>query len=495
MGKGDLGPTLEAAVWDKTRGFVTEPIRTDADSGGFEILRVNEHQRAQGCGIVRAKYSKTCKISCSSRAIRRPFEPISSSCASRRSWSSSPPIRIPEPPPTRTRPGSIRHNSNRRRSGRRSFLRMSHRETHLEDHPDPRHLCREHRFIFLALSNLRTQMGTKRIENLVVNGGRISGAIPVWKKVRTASAVSVSLSRPPGPDVEFQHRLSRLAARKHGRTTSVRRLPTHCETSTDRDQSRRSAPALPPQRPCDRHRRPRRYALRNPGIASPGNPATESPARARVLHHGILIADAHPSPAEPAASSCRRSRSPLPPAETSALHRWRRSGSRCPAAPGWMRCSPSCPGSATAAPANPVPPTGRRAAWLGSRDGNRPCARGAELRPQRLSAAWFATFSLQHDRVDGGGRAVDHRRRLAVEQSACAPSRLVATLRRAVQREQMLVEMAPAPNPSMVRISPGATAARDLRSCDARSRPGTEARGAGGGDGCHRHDFWSGSRR
>jgi peptidyl-prolyl cis-trans isomerase SurA len=46
MGKGELGPALEEAVWDKARGFVTEPIKTDAGGGGFEILRVNEHQKA-----------------------------------------------------------------------------------------------------------------------------------------------------------------------------------------------------------------------------------------------------------------------------------------------------------------------------------------------------------------------------------------------------------------------------------------------------------------
>jgi peptidyl-prolyl cis-trans isomerase SurA len=46
MQKGDLGPALEAAVWDKARGFVTDPIPTDAEGGGFEILRVNDHQKA-----------------------------------------------------------------------------------------------------------------------------------------------------------------------------------------------------------------------------------------------------------------------------------------------------------------------------------------------------------------------------------------------------------------------------------------------------------------
>src|ERR1700734_575345 len=39
--KGDLPPALEAAVWDKGRGFVTDPIRTGSEGGGFEILRVN----------------------------------------------------------------------------------------------------------------------------------------------------------------------------------------------------------------------------------------------------------------------------------------------------------------------------------------------------------------------------------------------------------------------------------------------------------------------
>jgi peptidyl-prolyl cis-trans isomerase SurA len=46
MSKGDMDPALESAVWDKARGFVTDPIRTGADGGGWEILRVNEHQKA-----------------------------------------------------------------------------------------------------------------------------------------------------------------------------------------------------------------------------------------------------------------------------------------------------------------------------------------------------------------------------------------------------------------------------------------------------------------
>jgi peptidyl-prolyl cis-trans isomerase SurA len=38
-----MPPELEALVWDKARGFVTDPIKF---TNGFEILRVNEHQKA-----------------------------------------------------------------------------------------------------------------------------------------------------------------------------------------------------------------------------------------------------------------------------------------------------------------------------------------------------------------------------------------------------------------------------------------------------------------
>jgi len=38
--KGDLSSEIEAAVWDKTKGYVADPIRVPA---GFEILRVDEH--------------------------------------------------------------------------------------------------------------------------------------------------------------------------------------------------------------------------------------------------------------------------------------------------------------------------------------------------------------------------------------------------------------------------------------------------------------------
>jgi peptidyl-prolyl cis-trans isomerase SurA len=38
-----MPPELEALVWDKAKGFVTDPIKFD---DGYEILRVNEHQKA-----------------------------------------------------------------------------------------------------------------------------------------------------------------------------------------------------------------------------------------------------------------------------------------------------------------------------------------------------------------------------------------------------------------------------------------------------------------
>jgi parvulin-like peptidyl-prolyl isomerase len=38
-----MPPELEALVWDKAKGFVTDPIKFD---DGYEILRVNEHQTA-----------------------------------------------------------------------------------------------------------------------------------------------------------------------------------------------------------------------------------------------------------------------------------------------------------------------------------------------------------------------------------------------------------------------------------------------------------------
>ncbi|HEY1754377.1 MAG TPA: peptidylprolyl isomerase [Bryobacteraceae bacterium] len=44
--KGDMPPALEAAVWDKARGFVTDPIRRTDPPEGWEILRVNDHQKA-----------------------------------------------------------------------------------------------------------------------------------------------------------------------------------------------------------------------------------------------------------------------------------------------------------------------------------------------------------------------------------------------------------------------------------------------------------------
>ena len=41
--KGDLDTTLEKAVWDKPRGYITDPLKVPA---GFLILRVEEHYKA-----------------------------------------------------------------------------------------------------------------------------------------------------------------------------------------------------------------------------------------------------------------------------------------------------------------------------------------------------------------------------------------------------------------------------------------------------------------
>jgi peptidyl-prolyl cis-trans isomerase SurA len=40
--KGDLEPSLEAAVWDKPKGFVTQPIKLP---NGFDIFRVDDHTK------------------------------------------------------------------------------------------------------------------------------------------------------------------------------------------------------------------------------------------------------------------------------------------------------------------------------------------------------------------------------------------------------------------------------------------------------------------
>jgi len=46
--KGDLAPNIEAAVWDKERGYVTDPIQIN---GGLLILRVDEHYKAGLAGF------------------------------------------------------------------------------------------------------------------------------------------------------------------------------------------------------------------------------------------------------------------------------------------------------------------------------------------------------------------------------------------------------------------------------------------------------------
>jgi len=46
--KGDLAPNIEAAIWDKERGYVTDPIPIN---GGLLILRVDEHYKAGLAGF------------------------------------------------------------------------------------------------------------------------------------------------------------------------------------------------------------------------------------------------------------------------------------------------------------------------------------------------------------------------------------------------------------------------------------------------------------
>jgi peptidyl-prolyl cis-trans isomerase SurA len=41
--KGQLDPQIESAVWDQARGYVTDPIKL---KNGFEILKVDDHQKA-----------------------------------------------------------------------------------------------------------------------------------------------------------------------------------------------------------------------------------------------------------------------------------------------------------------------------------------------------------------------------------------------------------------------------------------------------------------
>jgi hypothetical protein len=40
--KGDLRPDMEKEVWDKSKGYVSDPIKVDA---GYLILRVDEHYK------------------------------------------------------------------------------------------------------------------------------------------------------------------------------------------------------------------------------------------------------------------------------------------------------------------------------------------------------------------------------------------------------------------------------------------------------------------
>src|SRR5580698_2219718 len=45
FGKEDLRPELVTAIWNQSRGYVTDPIKVE-NPGGFSIFRVEEHQKA-----------------------------------------------------------------------------------------------------------------------------------------------------------------------------------------------------------------------------------------------------------------------------------------------------------------------------------------------------------------------------------------------------------------------------------------------------------------
>ena len=45
FGKEDLRPELVTAIWNQSRGYVTDPIKVE-NPNGFAIFRVEEHQKA-----------------------------------------------------------------------------------------------------------------------------------------------------------------------------------------------------------------------------------------------------------------------------------------------------------------------------------------------------------------------------------------------------------------------------------------------------------------
>ena len=57
--KGDLNKLMEDQVWEKPKGYVTDPIKID---NGFEILRVEEHQKAGQADVAEVENEITDKI-------------------------------------------------------------------------------------------------------------------------------------------------------------------------------------------------------------------------------------------------------------------------------------------------------------------------------------------------------------------------------------------------------------------------------------------------
>jgi len=57
--KGELSKTIEDQIWDKARGYVSDPIKIDA---GFLIIKVDEHQKAGQAEFADVEQEITAKI-------------------------------------------------------------------------------------------------------------------------------------------------------------------------------------------------------------------------------------------------------------------------------------------------------------------------------------------------------------------------------------------------------------------------------------------------
>lgn len=57
--KGQLRPEIEAAIWNQPRGYVTDPIKI---ANGFEIIKVDDHQKAGLAGLEEVQNELTDKV-------------------------------------------------------------------------------------------------------------------------------------------------------------------------------------------------------------------------------------------------------------------------------------------------------------------------------------------------------------------------------------------------------------------------------------------------